>query len=232
MPILKAQLHTHTRQDPKDNIKYTETQLIDHATHLGYNVLAITCNNVVIHNDQLASYAKQKGILLIPGIEKEIEKKRVLILNATIKAQNINTFEDLRKYKDEHPDCLTIASHPFHWSSYSLKKKLIEHIDLFDAIEDNYYRSEKFNTWNHKAHKVAEEYNLPIVGTSDTHILKYMDSTYSIIDAEKKDIKSIFKAIKNHKVETVSQNLKPHNLLTIPMNIMVKNIIRKTLLLP
>lgn len=227
---LKAQLHCHSRQDPRDKISYSEKQLIDHAAKLGYHVLAITCHNVVIYNDQLFDYAKQKGIILIPGIEKDIEKKHVLILNATVEAQYLKTFKDLEKYREKHPEVLVVAAHPFFWSKSSLKSKLITHIKLFDAIEDNYYRSKHFNN-NLKAYQVAEEYNLPVIGTADVHSLKYMDETYSMIDVEKETVSGVIKAIKKGKVEVVSRDLKIRDLLTIPLSVKIKNFVRRTLLL-
>lgn len=232
MPILKAQLHTHTKQDPREKITYTERELIDHAANLDYQILAITCHNVMIFNEQLADYAKEKGILLIPGIEKSIEKKHVLILNATVEAQHINTFKQLRKYKKQHPESLIVAAHPFFWHRHSLKHKLIENIDLFDVIEDNYLCCERFNWWNRKARQVAKEFNLPVIGTSDTHMLKYMDNAYSLIDCDEKTPEAVIKAIKNHKVQVVSEYLRTTKMFTISANIMFKNFLRKALLLP
>ena len=114
MPKLKAQLHVHSKQDPLDNIRYTEKQLIDHAAKLGYDVLAISCHDVVIFSDDLKKYAEKKRVLLIPAIEKSIEKKHVLILNADIQSQNLKTFEDLKKYKKKKTDCLIVAVHPYY----------------------------------------------------------------------------------------------------------------------
>ena len=77
--MLKADLHIHTKEDPvhHKDIKYTAKQLIDHAANQGYEVIAITCHNKVYYNKKIKEYAKKKGILLIPGIEKTIKRKHV-----------------------------------------------------------------------------------------------------------------------------------------------------------
>ncbi len=204
---LKAQLHVHTRQDPMDNIRHSEREAIDFAAAHGYEVMALTCHNVVLFNSDLKKYAEEKNILLIPAIEKSIQKKHVLILNANIKAQNIQTFEDLKKYKEEHPETFIIAAHPYYRFFISLGKKLEKHIELFDGIEYSWFHTKKLNRWNKKAADIAAQHNLPLIATSDNHILKYFDYGYTLINAEK-NIPAIFQALKEKKIQTHSTNLK------------------------
>ena len=226
MRKLKIQFHLHTQQDPADKIKHTETELIDEAARLGYDALSITCHNVVIFNNDLKKYAENKRILLIPGIEKSINKKHVLIINADVHAQKINNFTDLKNYRQNKPDCLIIAAHPYYPGSICLKKDLEKNIDLFDAIEYSWYHSKRLNQYNHKALTIAEKYHKPMLGTADNHILKYLNYTYSLIDAEK-NIPSIFKAIKNNKIKIVSHNLPWWKLFTIIGSMEINNFIRR-----
>ncbi|HLG25722.1 MAG TPA: PHP-associated domain-containing protein [Candidatus Gracilibacteria bacterium] len=206
MAKLKVQLHLHTRQDPVDNIRHTEKEVIDNAARLGYDVLAITCHNVVIFNEDLKKYAEEKRILLIPAIEKSIRKKHVIILNADIHAQKIKTFEDLKEYRARRPDCVTIAAHPYYGCGISLGKKLDEHIDLFDAIEYSWFHSKKTRHLNAKAIRTAEKFRKPVIGTSDNHLLRYFDQTYSLLDAEK-NISSVLDAIRKNRITIVSHPL-------------------------
>ncbi len=206
MRKLKINFHLHTGQDPIDAIRHSEHQLIDEAARLGYDVLSITCHNALIFSDDLKEYAQKKGILLIPGIEKSIHKKHVLIINATVEAQKIRNFEDLREYRKKHPECLTIAAHPYYPGPISLQKNLERHIDLFDAVEYSWYHSKRLNGPNKKAVKTAEKHKKPVLGTADNHILKYVNHTYSLVRAEK-TTESIFKAIKANEIEIVSHDL-------------------------
>jgi len=212
MKKLKCQFHCHTKEDPIDLIRHTERTLIDQAAKLGYEVLAISCHNVVIFNNDLKQYAEAKRILLIPAIEKTIEKKHVLILNADVQAQKIKTFKDLRTYKKNKKNCLIIAPHPFYPDFTSINKKLFDNLDIFDALEYSWFHSKNFNNYNQKAVKVAEKYNLPIIATSDNHTLKYLDSAYTIISADK-NISSIFAAIKNNHFQIISHPLPLYKLL-------------------
>lgn len=206
MRKLKLNFHLHTGQDPIEAIKHSEYQLIDEAARLGYEVLSITCHDALIYSDDLHDYAKKKGILLIPGIEKTIQRKHVLIINATVEAQKIQTFVDLAEYRKKHPECLTIAAHPYYPGSISLQENLEKHIDLFDAIEYSWYHSKCLNGPNLKATKMAEKYGKPMIGMADNHILKYVNYTYSLVRSEK-NTEAIFKAIKANHIEIVSHNL-------------------------
>lgn len=226
MSKLKIQFHVHTGQDPMDSIRHSERQAIDHAARLGYDVMAITCHNVVIFSDDLKKYAESKRVLLIPAIEKSIQRKHVLILNADVNAQKIQNFEDLKRYRQQKPDCFVIAAHPFYPGSISLQKKLEQNIDLFDAIEYSWYHSQRFNQYNKKAIKIAEKHGLPMVGTSDNHILKYFDQTFSLVEAEKNP-KAIFEAIRKKKIHIVSHDLPWWKLGTIISFMLILAVIKK-----
>lgn len=238
--LFKIQFHTHTRQDPVDNIKHSEKQLIDAATAHGYHAIAITCHNKVVFNDDLREYAQKKGILLIPGIEKSIGRRHVLIINATVEAEKIFTFNDLADYKKYHPRCLIIAPHPYYPGWICLHKKLEENIKLFDAIEYSWYHSKKIDFYNQKAKQMAAQYKLPMLATADNHILKYLNHTYSLVEAEidhftrpedQKNIPAIFNAIKKNHVRIVSQNLYFWRLITSFLHVEFRFLVKKFLLI-
>jgi predicted metal-dependent phosphoesterase TrpH len=225
MAKLKAQFHCHTGQDPMDTISYSEKKAIDQAAKLGYEVLAISCHNVVIVNDDLMKYAEKKRILLIPAIEQTIEKKHVLILNADVSAQKIKTFEDLKKYRNKKPDCFVIAVHPFYPSTHSLMDKFEKNKDLFDAVEYSWLHSKKINRFNTQAVKMAEKLNLPVIATGDIHLIRHFDSSYSLIEAEK-TTKSIFDSIRKKKIKIVSHDLTPTQMLFAYLEMGIRRLIR------
>lgn len=200
MPNLKIQFHVHTGQDPVDRPFHTEKEMIDAAAQHQYDIVVITCHNKLVFSDELKNYAAQKGILLIPGIEKNIEKRHVLIMNALPETEKIHTFDDLTKYKKQNPDCLVIAPHPYYFTHFCLKEKFDQHHELFDAVEYSWYHTEHLNHWNKKAEEKAKKYNLPIIATSDNHILSYFDAQYSLIDAAEKTWPEIKKAILAKKI--------------------------------
>lgn len=205
--ILKTNLHLHTADDTEDGLSYSTFQAIDEAEKLNMNVLALTCHRKFVYKKEYELYAEQKGILLIKGIEAKIEKKHVVILNLpTGKAgcnkevEKIRTFEELKNYKKQNPQIFILAPHPFVWSAKSLGKKLIRHIDIFDAIELSIFSNMFFN-FNKKAGKIARKHNKPTVATSDTHDLNNLKRGFCIIETEERTPEAIFKAIKEKKIK-------------------------------
>ena len=63
--MLKAQLHIHTKEDPQDYrfVRYSAKELINRAAERGFDVLAITCHNRVVYNQELKDYAQKRNIL-------------------------------------------------------------------------------------------------------------------------------------------------------------------------
>ncbi len=202
---LKADLHLHTSEDPQDKIRYSARQLIDYASQRGFDVLAITNHNFYIYNDYLKDYAASKGILLIPGIELSVERKHIILLNINHNVpQKIQSLQDLRDYKNE--DSLVIAPHPYFPMYQALNSKLEEHIDIFDAIEYTHFYFRRIN-YNKKAERKAREFDLPLIGVSDAHLLCQVGWTYSLIDAEK-TVEAIIDAIRKKRARVVTQPLR------------------------
>ena len=202
---LKADLHIHTQEDPKDKVKYTAKQLINEAWRQKFDVLAITNHNTVLYDDYLRKYASDKGILLIPGIEVKVEGKHIILLNVNEwREKEINTLEELRCHKGE--GSLIIAPHPYFPTLTSLGKKLDRYIHILDALEYTHFYFRGIN-FNKKVERKAKQYNLPLLGVSDAHLLSQFGSTYSVIDAEKTP-QAVIRAIKENKVEIVTRPLK------------------------
>lgn len=206
----KVQLHCHTKNDPEDWIFHSEKDLIDRAACHGYEVLSITCHNKIVYSDGLKKYAEEKGILLIPGIEKSVSKKHVVIINAHSDSEKILNFGDLSRYRNKHPESLIIAPHPYHplpIRLVSLNKKLEKYAHLFDAVEFSSFHTKKFN-FNKKAQKKAEVLKKPMIGTSDNHVLSLINDTYSNIYSDKKTKEDIIKSIKEGNIEIVTKPIK------------------------
>jgi predicted metal-dependent phosphoesterase TrpH len=199
---LKSNLHMHVAGDPEDTITYTLREAIDIAQKLGFSVLAVTPHNARIGDASDIAYAAARGILLILGIERTIEKAHVLILNVSPEADAIRTFEDLAQYKEGHPESFIIAPHPFFPAGYALGKKFFRNRHLFDAIEFSWFFSKTVNC-NIKAEYTAKTYALPYIATSDTHNIDFLDSGYAIIDADEKNTEKVFDAIRNHAFHNV-----------------------------
>lgn len=202
MQRLKADFHTHTADDPHDCIGYTSEELIDAASAAGIQVLAITCHNARVYNDALAAYAKCRGIVLIPGVEQQIEGRHLLILNPSDEHLAARSFADLRRIGKR--DAVYIAPHPFYPIGCSLRAKLRENLDLIDAIEYASYYWYGLRSFNRRAEQAAQHAGIPLVGNSDTHLLPYCDSTHTWVFAEP-TIDGVLDAIRRGRVEVATR---------------------------
>lgn len=216
MMTLKSDFHLHTSDDRFDAIRHTARTLISTAARKGFKVLAITNHDTFTYDSDLRDYAADLGILLIPGIEKTIEGKHVLILNANLQAEKIRTFSDLRRARQD--GFFNIAPHPFFIKKYCLQDKLLEHLDLFDAIEFSFFYSRLVN-FNRAAVRLAKKKRLPVVGNSDCHILKFMGICHSLIEAESRTLEGVLNAIRNHQLKVVSRPISLPGLARILLEI-------------
>jgi len=206
MPLkLKVDLHTHTAEDVAERAAgrsslITAKKFIDIAIEKQFDVISFTHHGVYFNDPSVFSYAKERGLILIPGVETFINRKHVLLINFT-ERKYILTFDNLKKYK--HDEMLVIAPHPYYLAGICLGNDLEKYIKCFDAIEYCHYYYKFFNL-NRKALQIAKKYNLPVVGNSDAHHIKQFGTTYSYVYAEEKSIPAVLSAIKQGNVEYVS----------------------------
>jgi predicted metal-dependent phosphoesterase TrpH len=212
-------LHLHTAEDPLDLVRYTAKELISKAADDNFDVIAITNHHRMTYNQDLSSYAQEKGILLIPGIEMTIQRRHVLVLNPP-PHKMCSDFYSLSKLR--RPETLIIAPHPYFPGTYSLNGYLLKHLNLFDALEYCHFYSPMIN-FNQKAVEVSRSFGFPLIGNSDAHFLSQLGTTYSLVDAEK-NLESIFKAIRQNKVKINSRPLK-----TLEMGLIANRFLRMKL---
>jgi predicted metal-dependent phosphoesterase TrpH len=199
---MKADLHTHSADDPRDDLKYSSEMLIDAVARKGVEVLAIACHDGLAHTRRLAEYARARGVLLIPAIERIIEGKHVLIIAPEPGHLTAASFEELRTM--ERGNALFVAPHPFYFPARTcLHGHLKRHADLFSAVEHSCLYSRLINP-NRKAARVARELGLPMIANSDTHALPYLDTNLSWIEAEP-TVEGVIDAIRAGRVKVDSR---------------------------
>ena len=180
---LKVELHSHTSDDPHDLIPHDAYQLIDRAAERGYQALAITLHDHQLDVAPFSTYARSRGVTLIPGIERTISGKHVLLINFSRGGtESVRTFEDLRRLRTRERG-LVIAPHPFFPSRCCLHSLADRHRDLFDAVEYNAMFTSTVN-FNARAERWAARRGLPMVGNGDVHRLEQLDTTWSLVDAD------------------------------------------------
>lgn len=199
---LKADLHLHT-QEGDGFITYDARGLIDRAAREGFQALSITNHNAITFSKDLEAYAWERGILLIPGAEATIEGKHVLLYNVDVPLERIRTFADLRRLRN--PEWLVVAAHPFFPTSYCLRERLLKEIDLFDAIEFSHFYTRRIDL-NQRAVRLSRELGLPLLGNSDSHLVRQFGTTYSFIEAEF-TVSSVLQAIRKGQIHVMSRPL-------------------------
>jgi predicted metal-dependent phosphoesterase TrpH len=199
---LKADLHLHTREGDAF-IAYGARELIDRAAQEGFDVLSITNHDTLTFDRELAGYARERGILLIPGVEATVEGKHVLLYNLDVPPHWIRSFADLRRYRQ--PDWLVVAPHPFYLGSICLGRRLRREIDLFDAVEFSHFYTRRID-FNRAAVRFARDAGRPLVGSSDAHLGRQFGTTYSLIEAQR-TVGSVLAAIRAGHVRVVTRPL-------------------------
>lgn len=196
--MLKIDLHLHTGDDPVDDIPHSAPALIDCAARLGFDALAITLHERQFSDPRTQDYARERGITLIPGIERTIGGRHVLLLNFPASAaESARTFDDVARMKESHAG-LVVAPHPYFPARSCLRGALDRHAALFDAVEWSYFWTRGVN-FNARAARWARAHGKPVVGNSDLHNLRQLGRTYTLVDASP-DAVAICEAIRAGRV--------------------------------
>jgi predicted metal-dependent phosphoesterase TrpH len=182
--MIRVELHAHTSDDPADRIPHTTRDLIDHAASLGYGALAITLHDRQLDPAPHAEYARDRGITLIPGVERTFGRVHLLLINYPAEAASLRGLDDLAALRRRHRG-LVVVPHPCYPIGSAMGiARLNAYRDLVDAVEWNamYARGLNFNA---RAAQWARENGKPIVGNSDLHRLEQMGPTTSLVDVER-----------------------------------------------
>ena len=201
--MLKVDLHLHSGEDPVDLVEHTAAALVDRAAAAGFHALAVTLHERQLVDPALAAYARERGIVLVPGIERTIAGHHVLLLNYSASAaESASTFDDLARLR-ACGEGVVVAPHPFFPGPKCLGADLDRHADLFDAVEWSYFwlRGLNFNT---PAAEWARRAGKPLLGGSDLHDLRQLGRTYSLVDAEP-EVAAICAAIREARVSLVTE---------------------------
>ena len=224
---LKFDFHMHTLDDPYDHhVYHTVYELLDKAASLSFGALSITLHTRQFESEAATRYARERGILLIPGVEQNIEGCHVLLINfPKTAAEQVASFADLKRLKAEVAreggrETLVIAPHPFFPSGVALQENFWRHGELFDAVEVSGFYHAKWNP-NRKAIAAAEKLGLPLVGNSDTHTLEQFGKTWTETDCPQ-DIECILRAIKQGRINVKGRALDAGEMGRIGWNVIAK----------
>jgi predicted metal-dependent phosphoesterase TrpH len=204
--VVKVELHAHTDQDPADRIGHTTNQLIDHAASLGYGAMAITLHDRYFDPTRYAAYARERGVVLLAGVERTLDRRHVLLINFPKESAEVRSFADIAALK-RRSNGLVVAPHPFYPLASALGSTLDRERGVIDAVEVNAMFIRGFD-FNRRALAWAKTNGVPLVGNTDLHLLEQMGTTYSLVDADP-DPDAICEAIRQGRVEVRREPLNP-----------------------
>jgi predicted metal-dependent phosphoesterase TrpH len=196
---LRAEMHSHCSLDPVDYrlCRHTPEELVAEASRLGLDVLAITCHDLDVWNEDLSDYASSLGVTLIPGMEVSTEGRRhTLVYNFRTGCENLNTLAKIRARS--RADTMVVAPHPFFPGGMCLGDLVEPNIDLFDAIEVSGFWTRGID-FNRRARAAAAAHGKALVGNGDVHYLWQLGRTLTWIEAEP-SVGGVIEAVKQGRV--------------------------------
>jgi predicted metal-dependent phosphoesterase TrpH len=205
MPFYRVELHSHCQGDPIDTyLGHTLFQHIDRAKEIGLNAIAVTWHQKICAVPEAFSYAKERNILLIPGMEADVDRRHLVILNlAEGDLPGEPTWNQIRALRARKPETFVLAPHPFYPHPCCLGKVMNEHVDSIDAVEwcmmHVHWLPGRVNP-NLRAARWAQQHGKPIIACSDAHSLAAIGKNASTVEADELTIKSLFAGIRAGRV--------------------------------
>jgi predicted metal-dependent phosphoesterase TrpH len=206
MPLFRVELHSHCHGDPVDtHLGHTLFQHIDRAKEAGLDAIAVTWHRSVVDNAKAAAYARKRGILLIPGMEADMENQHHLVI-LNLKPGDLPaapTWAQLRSLRARKPDVLVMAPHPFYPHPTCLGRVMDRHVDCIDAVEwcklHVNWLPGRVNP-NLRAARWAHRHGKPLIACSDAHTLRDIGANVSTVEADDLTIPSLLAGIRAGRV--------------------------------
>lgn len=197
MPVFRIELHNHCGSDPQDALDYSARDLVDACVKHGVGVVAITPHRELFDEPDAVAYARSRNVLLIPGVEKMVEGRELVLLNVLPHEiphrMDRSDLEKLRRDKGE--SLFVLAPHPFYPRDSCIGPVLDEFAALVDAVEWCHLFIPLYNP-NLRAAKWAEANGRPVIATSDTHDLALFARNHAEVEADSPDAVAVFRALR------------------------------------
>ena len=205
MPSYRVELHSHCQGDPVDSyLEHTLFQHIDRAKEVGLDAIAVTWHRKICTVPDAFAYARERGILLIPGMEAEVDRRHLVVLNlAEGDLPSEPTWNQIRALRLRKPEALVLAPHPFYPHPCCLGKAIEDHADCIDAVEwcilHVDWLPKRVNP-NLRAAHWAHQHGKTLVACSDAHTLCAIGKNASVVEADELTPEALFAGIRAGRV--------------------------------
>ncbi len=195
---MKADLHIHTNYS-FDGLS-SPLEVVEAAIEKGLDCICITDHGEVEGALEARNYAKDKNILIIPGIEILSKSGDILGINVEKKIpDNLSAEETIREINKVGG--LAVIPHPFDWPVENFvggKKKILD--SRVEAIE---VFNSSVISWsaNKKALKFVKDNNFLFTAGSDAHRAEYIGRGYLETFEDFNSASELIENIKKRRVE-------------------------------
>ncbi len=187
---MRCDLHIHTSYS--FDCLSSPKKMVDAAIKKGIDCLAITDHSQIQGSLEAIIYAKDKPILIIPGIEAKSKEGDILGLNLkTIIPDKLSAKETIKRIKKAGG--MAIIPHPFGLLS-AFKTNLDDLVNEIDGVE--IFNASVLGLGNKKAVAFAEKFKLPFTAGSDAHGPNFVGKTYLEIPGDNLSIEEVLIQIK------------------------------------
>ena len=191
MPNLKIDMHVHTEGSPDAHTRIEDLPKIICAK--GLDGIAVTEHN---HFDP----PRFDNVIILPGVEISSAEGHIIALGVheTI-PRKLSADETIQKIHDQGG--IAIIPHPYDPVSECVK---ISNLKVRpDAVETMNADALSFGISNYFARRDARKFNLPQIGSSDSHIPESIGDCYTLIDSPTCSVDDILSAIRKGKTHPV-----------------------------
>lgn len=205
MPFYRVELHSHCQGDPIDSyLDHTIFQHIDRAKEVGLDAIAVTWHQKICAMPEAFAYARDRNILLIAGMEAEVDRRHLVVLNvAEGDLPATPTWNQVRALRARKPEAFVLAPHPFYPHPSCLGSTMTGHADAIDGVEwcimHVHWIPGRVNP-NLRAARWAHQHGKPLIACSDAHSLAAIGRNASVVEADELTTGSLFSAIRAGRV--------------------------------
>ncbi|MFB6113554.1 MAG: PHP-associated domain-containing protein [Halodesulfurarchaeum sp.] len=172
--------HVHS-EDSYDGRDPAEL-ILEHAEDTELDGVVITDHDAIEESKRAASMAPDYGLVGIPGVEVSTAAGHLLGLGVeerpTPGQSLIDTVDEIRDLGG-----IAIVPHPFQRSRHGIRKRRIvgcDGIEVYNSMLFTGYR-------NRRANSFAERWQMPKLGGSDAHSIRYVGRAYTRIHLDHLD---------------------------------------------
>jgi predicted metal-dependent phosphoesterase TrpH len=212
VPSYRVELHSHCQGDPVDtDIGHTIFEHIDQAQKIKLDAIAVTWHRKICFHPEAAAYARERDILLISGMEAEVDRRHLVVLNLNEGDLPVEpTWDEIRTLRARKPEVLMMAPHPFYPHPSCLGDRIDAHLDCIDAVEWCVFHVKwlpgRLNP-NLRAARWAHRHGKPLIACSDAHSLAAIGRNISTVEADALTPEALFAAIRAGRVSFHRQAL-------------------------